>query len=130
MNTCGSCLRLGYEALLSLTEKAWGVFSRITILFTHHLNRSSVPASDLRDNVIILSLLEGGKSLVAARQLAHRVFGDFSRPNTGVMFRAAPSRTQKGLPECQVSQKVLGHRSDPSLSTCRIAFPSTTPRRA
>jgi len=51
---------------------------------------------DLRDNVIILSLLEGGKSLVAARQLAHRVFGDFSRPNTGVMF-VLPITDAEGL---------------------------------
>ncbi len=51
---------------------------------------------DLRDNVIILSLLEGGKSLEAARRLAHRVFGDFSRPNTGVMF-VLPITDAEGL---------------------------------
>ena len=51
---------------------------------------------DLKDNVVILSLLEGGESLGAARKLAHRVFGDFSRPNTGVMF-VLPITDAEGL---------------------------------
>lgn len=41
---------------------------------------------DLTDNVLILSLIEGGEVLASARRLARQVFGDFSRPNTGVLF--------------------------------------------
>ena len=41
---------------------------------------------DLTDNVVILSLMQGGEVLASARSLARQVFGDFARPNTGVLF--------------------------------------------
>lgn len=41
---------------------------------------------DLTDNVVILSLMQGGEVLARARGLARQVFGDFARPNTGVLF--------------------------------------------
>ena len=41
---------------------------------------------DLTDNVVILSLVQGGEVLANARRLARKVFGDFAHPNTGVLF--------------------------------------------
>jgi hypothetical protein len=41
---------------------------------------------DLSDNIVILSLITDGNVLERSRKLARRVFGDFARPNTGVLF--------------------------------------------
>ena len=51
---------------------------------------------DLTDNVVILSLVEGGEVLARARRLARTVFGDFARPNTGVLF-VVPIADVEGL---------------------------------
>jgi nitrogen regulatory protein PII len=51
---------------------------------------------DLTDNVVILSLVQGGEVLASVRRLARQVFGDFSRPNTGVLF-VLPVADAEGL---------------------------------
>ncbi len=51
---------------------------------------------DLADNVVILSLVQGGDVLDKVRRLARRVFGDFERPNTGVLF-VLPVADMEGL---------------------------------
>ena len=51
---------------------------------------------DLTDNVVILSLMQGGEVLASARKLARQVFGDFARPNTGVLF-VLPVADAEGL---------------------------------
>jgi len=51
---------------------------------------------DLTDNVVILSLMQGGEVLASARKLARQVFGDFARPNMGVLF-VLPVADAEGL---------------------------------
>jgi len=51
---------------------------------------------DLTENVVILSLIRSGETLSKARKLARRVFGDFSLPNTGVLF-VVPVAEVEGL---------------------------------
>jgi nitrogen regulatory protein PII len=51
---------------------------------------------DLTDNVVILSLVQGGEVLASVRRLARQVFGDFARPNTGVLF-VLPVADAEGL---------------------------------
>jgi nitrogen regulatory protein PII len=51
---------------------------------------------DLTDNVVILSLVQGGEVLASVRRLARQVFGDFARPNTGVLF-VMPVADAEGL---------------------------------
>ncbi|MBA4365103.1 MAG: hypothetical protein WC625_03975 [Caldisericia bacterium] len=51
---------------------------------------------DLTDNVVILSLVQGGEVLTSVRRLARQVFGDFARPNTGVLF-VLPVADAEGL---------------------------------
>jgi hypothetical protein len=51
---------------------------------------------DLTDNVLVLSLIQGGEVLASARRLARQVFGDFSRPDTGVLF-VLPVADAEGL---------------------------------
>ncbi|MCX6085456.1 MAG: hypothetical protein NTX94_03325, partial [Caldiserica bacterium] len=51
---------------------------------------------DLTDNVVILSLVPGGEVLTNVRRLARQVFGDFARPNTGVLF-VLPVADAEGL---------------------------------
>ncbi len=51
---------------------------------------------DLTDNFVILSLIQGGDVLMKARKLAHRVFGDFTRPNMGILF-VLPAADVEGL---------------------------------
>ncbi len=51
---------------------------------------------DLTDNLLILSVVRGEKTLADARLLAHRVFGDFSRPDAGVLF-VLPVMEAEGL---------------------------------
>jgi len=51
---------------------------------------------DLTDNIVILSLVPGGEVLTSARRLARQVFGDFARPNTGVLF-VLPVADAEGL---------------------------------
>lgn len=41
---------------------------------------------DLTENLVMVSLIRGGDVLARARKLARRVFGDFSQPNTGILF--------------------------------------------
>lgn len=41
---------------------------------------------DLTENVLILSVIPEEKLMRDACSLAHRIFGDFSSPNTGVLF--------------------------------------------
>ncbi len=41
---------------------------------------------DLTENLVMISLIRGGDALARARKLARRVFGDFSQPNTGILF--------------------------------------------
>ncbi|HEY5000459.1 MAG TPA: hypothetical protein VII15_01350, partial [Candidatus Cryosericum sp.] len=51
---------------------------------------------DLTDNVVIISLVQGEEVLASARRLAQQVFGDFARPNTGVLF-VLPIADAEGL---------------------------------
>ncbi|MCE5192862.1 MAG: hypothetical protein ABFD13_00765 [Candidatus Cryosericum sp.] len=51
---------------------------------------------DLTENAVIFSLVSSGETLAKARKLAHRVFGDFSLPNTGVLF-VVPVAEVEGL---------------------------------
>jgi nitrogen regulatory protein PII len=51
---------------------------------------------DLTDNVVILSLVQGGEVLASVRRLARQVFGDFARPNAGVLF-VLPVADAEGL---------------------------------
>jgi len=51
---------------------------------------------DLSDNIVILSLIKEGEVLARSRRLARRVFGDFARPNTGVLF-VLPVAEMEGL---------------------------------
>jgi DUF917 family protein len=41
---------------------------------------------DLTENTLILSVIHSGEILAEARKLARKVFGDFSKANTGVLF--------------------------------------------
>jgi hypothetical protein len=51
---------------------------------------------DLTDNIVILSLIQEGNVLERARKLARRMFGDFARPNTDVLF-VLPVADMEGL---------------------------------
>lgn len=51
---------------------------------------------DLTENAVIFSLIGSIDVLSRARKLAHRVFGDFALPNTGVLF-VVPVAEAEGL---------------------------------
>ncbi len=61
-----------------------------------HSSNGSQRHIDLSDNVLVLSLIQGGEVLASARRLARQVFGDFSRPDTGVLF-VLPVADAEGL---------------------------------
>jgi hypothetical protein len=57
---------------------------------------------DLTENVVIFSLIGSGETLSKARKVAHRVFGDFSRPNAGVLFVLPVAEVEGLAREAQV----------------------------